>query len=90
MACAANFAFGNRQVIMNEVRGAFELVFRRAWPRLGMELLYDVAHNIAKLEEHEVDGETTTGLGAPQGGDARLRPRQRPRSPSLPRRSASR
>jgi len=57
MACAVDFAFCNRQVIMNEVRGAFELIFRRAWPRLGMELLYDVAHNIAKREEHAVDGE---------------------------------
>jgi tRNA-splicing ligase RtcB len=57
MACAVNFAFCNRQVIMNEVRGAFELVFRCGWPKLGMELLYDVAHNIVKREEHEVDGE---------------------------------
>jgi tRNA-splicing ligase RtcB len=56
MACAVNFAFANRQVIMNEVRGAFELVFRRGWSKLGMDLLYDVAHNIAKREEHDVDG----------------------------------
>jgi tRNA-splicing ligase RtcB len=56
MACAVNFAFCNRQVIMNEVRGAFELIFRRAWSKLGMELLYDVAHNIAKREVHLVEG----------------------------------
>jgi tRNA-splicing ligase RtcB len=57
MGCAVNFAFCNRQVIMNEVRSAFELIFRRGWPKLGMELLYDVAHNIAKREQHDVNGE---------------------------------
>jgi tRNA-splicing ligase RtcB (3'-phosphate/5'-hydroxy nucleic acid ligase) len=57
MACAANFAFVNRQLMMHEVRGAFEQVFRRPWERLGIELVYDVAHNIVKREEHEVGGE---------------------------------
>jgi len=59
MAAAANFAFANRQTMMHEVRLAFEQVFRRPWERLGVELLYDVAHNIAKLETHEVDGVPT-------------------------------
>jgi len=68
MACAGNFAFANRQMIMEEVRGAFEQVFRRAWVKLGMDLLYDVAHNVAKREEHVVDG----GAGRP--GEARLVP----------------
>ncbi len=58
MAAAANFAFANRQVMTTQVRGAFEQVFRKPWERLGVFLLYDVAHNIAKLEEHEVDGRT--------------------------------
>jgi tRNA-splicing ligase RtcB len=57
MACAVNFAFANRQMIMNEVRGAFELVFGRSWAKLGIELLYDVAHNIAKRERHTVEGQ---------------------------------
>ncbi len=57
MACACNFAFANRQMIMHQVRGAFEQVFRRSWERLGVELVYDVAHNIAKREVHPVDGE---------------------------------
>jgi len=56
MACACNFAFANRQVMMNEVRGAFEQVFRASHRRLGVELVYDVAHNIAKRETHAVDG----------------------------------
>ena len=55
MACACNFAFANRQMIMEEVRGAFEFIFRRSWVKLGMELLYDVAHNIVKREEHTFD-----------------------------------
>jgi tRNA-splicing ligase RtcB (3'-phosphate/5'-hydroxy nucleic acid ligase) len=56
MACACNFAFANRQAMMNEVRGAFEQVFRASYERLGLELLYDVAHNIVKRETHTVGG----------------------------------
>ena len=56
MACACNFAFANRQMMLHEVRGAFERVFRASWERLGVELVYDVAHNIAKREVHVVDG----------------------------------
>ncbi|HTX70823.1 MAG TPA: RtcB family protein [Thermoleophilia bacterium] len=57
MACACNFAFANRQMMLQEVRGAFEQVFHGSWERLGVELVYDVAHNIAKREVHEVGGE---------------------------------
>ena len=46
MACACNFAFANRQAMMNEVRGALEHVFRASHERLGVELVYDVAHNV--------------------------------------------
>ena len=56
MACASNFAFANRQMMMHEVRGALERVFHASWERLGVELVYDVAHNIAKREVHVVDG----------------------------------
>jgi tRNA-splicing ligase RtcB len=56
MACACNFAFANRQMMLHEVRGAFERVFRGSWERLGVELVYDVCHNIAKREVHLVDG----------------------------------
>ena len=56
MAAAANFAWANRQIIMHWVRGAFEKVFGRSAESLGMHLVYDVAHNIAKFEEHTVNG----------------------------------
>lgn len=56
MAAAANFAFANRQVMMYTVRQVLERVFGRSWERLDVRLLYDVAHNIAKLEEHTVEG----------------------------------
>ncbi len=56
MACACNFAFANRQMMLHEVRGAFERVFGSSWERLGVRLIYDVAHNIAKREVHRVDG----------------------------------
>ena len=56
MAAAANFAFANRQVITEEVRRTFEYVFGRGAKKLGLELVYDVCHNIAKFETHEVDG----------------------------------
>ncbi len=59
MAAAANFGFANRQMILHEVRLELEQVFRRPWERLGVELLYDVAHNIARREVHEVDGAPT-------------------------------
>jgi RNA-splicing ligase RtcB len=56
MRCAVNFAFTNRQVMTNSIRKAFEEIFGKSADALGMDLLYDVAHNIAKLEEHVVDG----------------------------------
>lgn len=56
MRAAANFGFCNRQLLMQQAREVFAEVFGRSWEDLGMELLYDVAHNIAKLEEHTVDG----------------------------------
>jgi tRNA-splicing ligase RtcB len=56
MAAAANFAFANRQLITEEVRRTFEHVLGRGVNKLGLELVYDVCHNIAKFETHEVDG----------------------------------
>jgi|UniRef100_A0A7V3RIC3 tRNA-splicing ligase RtcB len=58
MACAANYAWANRQCIMHWVREAFEKVLGKSAEQLGMELVYDVAHNIAKFEEHKINGET--------------------------------
>ncbi len=56
MACAANYAWTNRQMIVHWVRQSFEQVLGKDAESLGMDIVYDVAHNIAKLEEHEVDG----------------------------------
>jgi tRNA-splicing ligase RtcB len=56
MRAAANYAFCNRQLLMWQVREVFARVFDRPWESLGMTLLYDVAHNIAKMETHDVDG----------------------------------
>jgi tRNA-splicing ligase RtcB (3'-phosphate/5'-hydroxy nucleic acid ligase) len=56
MYAAANYAFGNRQMMAHRVREAFARVFGRPWSELGLRLVYDVAHNIAKWEEHEVEG----------------------------------
>ncbi len=56
MACAANSAFANRQVITHRVREGFSRIFGKSPKDLGMEIVYDVAHNIAKIEEYELDG----------------------------------
>jgi tRNA-splicing ligase RtcB (3'-phosphate/5'-hydroxy nucleic acid ligase) len=56
MACAINFAFANRQMMTHGVRQAMAAFFAEPEERLGLELVYDVCHNIAKWEEHEVDG----------------------------------
>ena len=56
MACAANLAFANRQVITHRIREAFSKVFQRNPEDMGLKLVYDVAHNIAKRETYKVDG----------------------------------
>jgi tRNA-splicing ligase RtcB len=56
MAAAANFAWCNRQLLMWQARESFAEVFGCDWTDLQMSLIYDVAHNIAKLEEHETGG----------------------------------
>jgi tRNA-splicing ligase RtcB len=56
MAASANYAWTNRQLILHWVRESFEQVLEIPAERLGMHLVYDVAHNIAKFEDHMVDG----------------------------------
>jgi len=56
MACAANYAWNNRQCIAHWTRESFSKVFGKSPEKLGMRQVYDVAHNIAKMEEHAVDG----------------------------------
>jgi tRNA-splicing ligase RtcB len=58
MACAANFAFVNRQLITHWTQESFEQALQTGPRDLQLELIYDVCHNIAKVETHEVDGES--------------------------------
>jgi tRNA-splicing ligase RtcB len=55
MRAAANYAWCNRQLLMWQAREVFEKVFSESWQSLNMSLVYDVAHNIAKFEEHRID-----------------------------------
>ncbi len=80
MNCAANTAFANRQVITHRIREAFTSVFGKSAEELGMEVIYDVAHNIAKVERY-AEGElvvhrkgSTRALGP---GSRELPPRYR-------------
>jgi tRNA-splicing ligase RtcB len=56
MRAAANFAWCNRQLLMQQAREVFATIFGRSWQELQMNLIYDVCHNIAKFEEHTVGG----------------------------------
>ncbi len=56
MRCAANYAWCNRQVITHLTRKAFEQVFGASAESMEMHLVYDVAHNIAKIEKYTIDG----------------------------------
>jgi len=57
MACAANYAWVNRQVIMALAEEALIKTLKTTPAQLGMQLIYDVCHNIAKIEEHEIEGQ---------------------------------
>lgn len=56
MAAAANFARANRHTLTHAIRESFAQVFGGSVQGLGMSMVYDVAHNLAKIEEYEVDG----------------------------------
>ncbi len=56
MACAANMAFSNRQVILHRIRESFGKVFNSTPENLGMHCIYDVAHNLARLQDFKIDG----------------------------------
>ena len=60
MRAAANFAWANRQVLAHWTRLAFEEVFGLSWRQLGMGQVYDVSHNMAKIEDHIVDGRSVS------------------------------
>ncbi len=80
MRAAANYAWCNRQLLMWQAREVFETVLGRPWQALDMQLVYDVAHNIAKPEEHEIGGETKQ-LWVHRKGATRAFP---PHHPELP------
>jgi tRNA-splicing ligase RtcB len=80
MCAAINYAWVNRQLIMHRTRQVFADVLDREWEAMGMELLYDVAHNIAKRETHDVDGEEME-LFVHRKGATRAFPAGRPELP---------
>ncbi len=59
MKCAVNMAFANRQVILHRLREVFSSVFEKPAEALGMHMVYDVAHNTAKLERQIINGKLT-------------------------------
>jgi tRNA-splicing ligase RtcB len=80
MACAANYAWANRQMLMHLTGEALEKALGMGPRELGMRLVYDVCHNIAKIEEHIVDGKKMT-LCVHRKGATRAFP---PGHPALP------
>jgi len=60
MQCAANYAWANRQLLMSQARQVFAEFYGKSWESLQMNLIYDVAHNIAKIEQHSVEGRRKT------------------------------
>ncbi len=80
MCAAGNFAWCNRQLLMWQAREVFAEFFGRSWDELGMELVYDVAHNIAKLEHHRVSGKLKR-LCVHRKGATRAFPPQHPEIP---------
>src|SRR6266571_1211790 len=59
MSAACNFAWVNRQMITHWARQAFEKVFAKSADSMDMRIVYDVCHNVAKIESHHIDGEAT-------------------------------
>ena len=80
MCCAANFAWANRQCIMHWAREVFSKIFHISSERLGLKLVYDVAHNIAKIEVHHYNGKSVK-LCVHRKGAIRAFPPQHPELP---------
>ncbi|NTU59708.1 MAG: RtcB family protein [Deltaproteobacteria bacterium] len=74
MKCAVNMSFANRQLILHRVREVFSEVFRRDPHDLGMHQIYDVCHNTAKLERHDVGGASRPLLVHRKGATRALGP----------------
>lgn len=82
MASAANYAFANRQMITQWVREILEQFFGVSWEKLGVRPIYDVCHNIAKWEEHIVDGKKRR-LCVHRKGATRAYPKGHPELPAV-------
>jgi len=82
MACAANYAWTNRQCIAHWVRESFLKVFGKSPRELGLAQIYDVAHNIAKIEEHTIGGQKRT-LCVHRKGATRAFPSGHPDIPDI-------
>ena len=82
MSCAANYAWTNRQCIAHWARESFIKVFSKSRRELGMEQIYDVAHNIAKIEEYTIDGKKLT-LCVHRKGATRAFPAGHPDVPDI-------
>src|SRR5256886_14748984 len=81
MCCGANFAWNNRQLITFGVRNAFADVLGRPADALGMGIVYDVCHNIGKVEEHVAAGGRRKGL-VHRKGATRALPAGHPETPA--------
>lgn len=77
MKCAVNMAFANRQVILHRIREVFSDVFGKSAEQLGMHQVYDVAHNIAKIETYKIDGKERKVLVHRKGSTRALPPGSR-------------
>jgi tRNA-splicing ligase RtcB len=82
MRAAANFAWCNRQLLMQQAREVFAAVFGRTWQELKMNLVYDVCHNIAKFEEHTINGKRKK-VWVHRKGATRAFPPEHPEVPPL-------
>jgi len=82
MRAAANYAWCNRQLLMCQARDVFSEIFGRSWEDLGMQLIYDVAHNIAKFETHRI-GEIDKPVWVHRKGATRAFPPGHPETPAM-------
>lgn len=81
MRAAANYAWCNRQLLAHQAREVFARIFGRPWETLGMDLVYDVAHNIAKFEDHLVGDNITKHVCVHRKGATRAFPPGHPEVP---------
>jgi tRNA-splicing ligase RtcB len=81
MRAAANYAWCNRQLLTHQAREVFARIFQKPWQKLGMDLVYDVAHNIAKMEHHDIGGGRNKNVCVHRKGATRAFPAGHPEIP---------